>query len=64
MYMCVCVYVYIYIYICISSLAAVHLIMAVIGLFLQDVASECRRVPTIVFYSGNFLLVFYASIGP
>ena len=62
--MYVCVYIHIYIYIHIFSLAAVHVMFAVIGLFLHDVATECRRVPTIVFYSGNFLLFFYSSIGP
>jgi len=29
------------------------------GLFLEDVAHECRRVPEIVFYSGKLPNIFF-----
>ncbi len=40
------------------SLAALHAIVSIIGIFLVDVAAECRRAPKIVFYSGNFPIFF------
>ncbi len=66
MYLCIYTYIHTYIHIHIPipihiySLAALHLMISVIGLFLQDLATECRKVPRIAFYSGNFLLFFYS----